>query len=165
MKSCGLYSYLPPNPAFLKTVKTTYSRQNFPSFSTPPLLRYSYPSPKFAVNCTNRTGENRPPPPPPLSSSSAYAVLGVKPSCSASELKTAFRAKVRLVNFIFNWIETYLIYFNYLFIYFVVGKVKQYHPDVNRDNQNSDLMIRRVIQAYEVQFFQASSSFYLMWST
>lgn len=29
-------------------------------------------------------------------------------------------------------------------------KVKQYHPDVNRDERDSDTMIRRVIQAYEV---------------
>ncbi|KAH1083632.1 hypothetical protein J1N35_023393 [Gossypium stocksii] len=58
--------------------------------------------------------------PPILSSSSAYAVLGVDPNCSAAELKAAFRAKV-----------------------------KQYHPDVNKDG-DSDTMIRRVIQAYEM---------------
>ncbi|KAK6139446.1 hypothetical protein DH2020_026800 [Rehmannia glutinosa] len=28
--------------------------------------------------------------------------------------------------------------------------VKQFHPDVTRDGQNSDIMIRRVIQAYEI---------------
>jgi len=28
--------------------------------------------------------------------------------------------------------------------------VKQYHPDVNKDGSNSDIMIRRIIQAYEV---------------
>ncbi|PPD86097.1 hypothetical protein GOBAR_DD16967 [Gossypium barbadense] len=59
--------------------------------------------------------------PPILSSSSAYAVLGVDPNCSAAELKAAFRAKV-----------------------------KQYHPDVNKDGGDSDTMIRRVIQAYEM---------------
>lgn len=31
-------------------------------------------------------------------------------------------------------------------------KVKQYHPDVNRDGRDSDAIIRRVIQAYEVEF-------------
>ncbi|XP_030957887.1 uncharacterized protein LOC115979916 isoform X3 [Quercus lobata] len=56
----------------------------------------------------------------PLSSTSAYAVLGVEPDCSAAELKAAFRAKV-----------------------------KQFHPDVNRDLADSDSMIRRVIEAYE----------------
>lgn len=29
-------------------------------------------------------------------------------------------------------------------------KVKQFHPDVNRNGKDSDTMIRRVIQAYEV---------------
>ncbi|XP_057998761.1 uncharacterized protein LOC110660056 isoform X3 [Hevea brasiliensis] len=57
----------------------------------------------------------------PLSSSSAYTVLGVDPGCSAAELKAAFRAKV-----------------------------KQFHPDVNRDGDDSDTMIRRVIQAYQM---------------
>ncbi|XP_015570429.1 uncharacterized protein LOC8285564 isoform X2 [Ricinus communis] len=58
----------------------------------------------------------------PLSSSSAaHMVLGVDPGCSAAELKAAFRAKV-----------------------------KQFHPDVNRDRKFPDTMIRRVIQAYEI---------------
>lgn len=57
----------------------------------------------------------------PLSSTSAYAFLGVEPDCSAAELKAAFRAKV-----------------------------KQFHPDVNRDEADSDIMIRRVIEAYEI---------------
>ncbi|KAM4108369.1 hypothetical protein ACB094_03G040200 [Castanea mollissima] len=57
----------------------------------------------------------------PLSSASAYAMLGVEPDCSAAELKAAFRAKV-----------------------------KQFHPDVNRDLADSDSMIRRVIEAYEI---------------
>ncbi|KAL0005923.1 hypothetical protein SO802_013484 [Lithocarpus litseifolius] len=56
----------------------------------------------------------------PLSSTSAYAMLGVEPDCSAAELKAAFPAKV-----------------------------KQFHPDVNRDVADSDSMIRRVIEAYE----------------
>ncbi|KAI4349982.1 hypothetical protein L6164_010515 [Bauhinia variegata] len=57
----------------------------------------------------------------PLSTTSAYNVLGVEPHCSTAQLKAAFRAKV-----------------------------KQFHPDVNRDGGNSDAMIRRVIQAYEI---------------
>ncbi|KAG7576112.1 Pentatricopeptide repeat [Arabidopsis thaliana x Arabidopsis arenosa] len=57
----------------------------------------------------------------PLSSSSPYSILGVEPSCSSLELKAAFRAKV-----------------------------KQYHPDVNKEGSNSDIMIRRIIQAYEM---------------
>ncbi|KAL8159505.1 hypothetical protein V2J09_001042 [Rumex salicifolius] len=57
----------------------------------------------------------------PLSTSTAFAVLGVGPDCSAAELKAAFRAKV-----------------------------KEFHPDVRRNSGDSDLMIRRVIQAYEM---------------
>ncbi|GMH07753.1 hypothetical protein Nepgr_009593 [Nepenthes gracilis] len=58
----------------------------------------------------------------PLSStSSAYAVLGVEPNCSAAELKAAFRAKV-----------------------------KEFHPDVRKNQDDSNIMIRRVIQAYEM---------------
>ena len=34
-----------------------------------------------------------------------------------------------------------------------VTKVKQFHPDVNRDLADSDSMIRRVIEAYEVLIF------------
>ncbi|XP_024959600.1 uncharacterized protein LOC112500352 [Cynara cardunculus var. scolymus] len=57
-----------------------------------------------------------------MSASSAYQVLDVLPDCSLSDLKAAFRAKV-----------------------------KQFHPDVrNSDDDSSDIMIRRVIQAYEV---------------
>ncbi|KAK3007998.1 hypothetical protein RJ639_014668, partial [Escallonia herrerae] len=54
------------------------------------------------------------------STSSAYNVLGVAQNCSLVELKAAFRAKV-----------------------------KQFHPDVRKDGENSDTMIRRVIHAYE----------------
>lgn len=57
----------------------------------------------------------------PLTAASAYAVLGLQPNCSsAAEVKAAFRAKV-----------------------------KQFHPDTNRD-RNSDAIIRRVIDAYKV---------------
>ncbi|XP_010550976.1 PREDICTED: uncharacterized protein LOC104821713 [Tarenaya hassleriana] len=70
---------------------------------------------RFTPCCRESTRDD------PLSSSSPYAVLGVEPSCSFSELKAAFRAKV-----------------------------KQYHPDVNRDGSNSDIMIRQIIKAYEM---------------
>lgn len=59
-----------------------------------------------------------------MSASSAYQVLDVMPNCSLLDLKAAFRAKV-----------------------------KQFHPDVRKsddDDDSSDTMIRRVIQAYEV---------------
>ncbi|KAL8119742.1 chaperone protein dnaJ C76, chloroplastic [Apium graveolens] len=56
-----------------------------------------------------------------LSPSSAFSVLGVPPNCSLDDLKVAFRTKV-----------------------------KQFHPDVRRDGEDSDVMIRRVIQAYEI---------------
>ncbi|EOA29569.1 hypothetical protein CARUB_v10016283mg [Capsella rubella] len=72
-------------------------------------------SPLFIPSCRGKSRED------PLSSSSPYSILGVEPSCSSSELKAAFRAKV-----------------------------KQYHPDVNKERSNSDIMIRRIIQAYEV---------------
>ncbi|KAL9229332.1 hypothetical protein vseg_004810 [Gypsophila vaccaria] len=51
----------------------------------------------------------------------AYVVLGVEPGCSAAQLKSAFRAKV-----------------------------KEFHPDVKKNGHESDMMIRRVIQAYEM---------------
>lgn len=35
-------------------------------------------------------------------------------------------------------------------------QVKQFHPDVRRDSEDSDVMIRRVIQAYEVISFKIS---------
>ncbi|KAF9669953.1 hypothetical protein SADUNF_Sadunf13G0018200 [Salix dunnii] len=57
----------------------------------------------------------------PLSTSSAYTVLGIEPGCSSAAIKAAFRAKV-----------------------------KQFHPDLNKDGKVSDLMIRRIIQAYEM---------------
>ncbi|CAL5378868.1 unnamed protein product [Camellia sinensis] len=56
-----------------------------------------------------------------LSTSSAYEVLGVVSNCSPAELKAAFRTKV-----------------------------KQYHPDVRKDGELSDTMIRHVIQAYQI---------------
>ncbi|KAL1808992.1 hypothetical protein ACET3Z_025982 [Daucus carota] len=76
-------------------------------------LSYSATNSRFtALNCI---GDET------LSTSSAYSLLGVPPNCSPSDLKAAFRTKV-----------------------------KQFHPDVRRDGEDSDLMIRRVIQAYEI---------------
>ncbi|XP_061348488.1 uncharacterized protein LOC133293879 [Gastrolobium bilobum] len=57
----------------------------------------------------------------PLSTASAYAVLGVDTDCSAADIKAAFR-----------------------------DKVKQFHPDLNRNEIYSDTMIRRVIEAYQI---------------
>ncbi|KAL1536018.1 hypothetical protein AAHA92_28730 [Salvia divinorum] len=57
----------------------------------------------------------------PLTLSRAYGVLGLTPQCSSAQIKAAFRAKV-----------------------------KQFHPDVMGGTQDSDAMIRRVIQAYEI---------------
>nr|GLL29771.1 uncharacterized protein LOC109164027 [Ipomoea trifida]GME07576.1 chaperone protein DnaJ C76, chloroplastic [Ipomoea batatas] len=57
----------------------------------------------------------------PLSTSLAYDILGVTPNCSPDQIKAAFRARV-----------------------------KKFHPDVRKDGENSDLMIRRVIEAYEM---------------
>ncbi|KAJ0975384.1 hypothetical protein J5N97_017349 [Dioscorea zingiberensis] len=53
---------------------------------------------------------------------SPYQILGIDPmSCSSAQLKAAFRARV-----------------------------KEYHPDVCKDMKDSDLIIKRVIHAYEV---------------
>ncbi|KAH7676982.1 DnaJ domain-containing protein [Dioscorea alata] len=53
---------------------------------------------------------------------SPYQILGIDPmSCSPSQLKAAFRARV-----------------------------KEYHPDVCKDMRDSDMIIKRVIRAYEV---------------
>ncbi|KAH7846693.1 hypothetical protein Vadar_017060 [Vaccinium darrowii] len=56
-----------------------------------------------------------------LSTSSACDVLGVAPNCSPAQLKSAFRAKV-----------------------------KKFHPDVRKDGEDSDAMIRQVILAYQI---------------
>nr|DAD19482.1 TPA_asm: hypothetical protein HUJ06_020945 [Nelumbo nucifera] len=56
-----------------------------------------------------------------LSTTSPYDVLGVDRDCSPADIKAAFRTKV-----------------------------KQFHPDVCKDARDSDTMIRRVIQAYEM---------------
>ncbi|KAJ4954867.1 hypothetical protein NE237_011650 [Protea cynaroides] len=56
-----------------------------------------------------------------LSTSSPYDVLGVDKNCSPADLKAAFRARV-----------------------------KEFHPDVCKDAGESDVMIRRVIQSYEM---------------
>ncbi|KAH0783011.1 hypothetical protein KY290_002609 [Solanum tuberosum] len=87
---------------------------SFPLNSTNPFATLSSSS---AVKCYGQNyGDEE-----PLSTSLAYDVLGVAPNCSADELKSAFR-----------------------------NKVKKFHPDVRRDGNSSDKMIRRIIQAYEM---------------
>ncbi|KAJ1695645.1 hypothetical protein LUZ63_012343 [Rhynchospora breviuscula] len=55
-------------------------------------------------------------------SASPYQILGVNPvHCSPADLKAAFRARV-----------------------------KEYHPDVYKDSKEADVLIRRVIEAYEI---------------
>ncbi|XP_020101127.1 uncharacterized protein LOC109719043 isoform X2 [Ananas comosus] len=57
-------------------------------------------------------------------SASPYEILGVDPiSCSRAELKAAFRARV-----------------------------KEFHPDVCKDTKNAHLLIRCVIEAYELLY-------------
>ncbi|GAV63162.1 DnaJ domain-containing protein/PPR domain-containing protein/PPR_2 domain-containing protein/Fer4_15 domain-containing protein [Cephalotus follicularis] len=105
---------------FQKTV-TNPNGHNSPHFpATSIRTPLCSPPHKFTVNCNARTVEDNDDE-VPLSTSSAYSVLGVEPTCSAAQLKAAFRAKV----------------------------VKQFHPDVNRD-RDSDTIIRRVIGAYEM---------------
>ncbi|KAK6804972.1 hypothetical protein RDI58_002756 [Solanum bulbocastanum] len=86
---------------------------SFPLNSTNPFATLSSSS---TVKCYGQNYGDE-----PLSASLAYDVLGVAPNCSADELKSAFR-----------------------------NKVKKFHPDVRRDGNSSDKMIRRVIQAYEM---------------
>ncbi|KAJ4829328.1 hypothetical protein Tsubulata_015559 [Turnera subulata] len=111
MERSFLHSSFPPIPPFQKTVINP-NYHNFPSNPTPTsppahhVLTFSTSPP--ALSCVQRSAE-------------AYTVLGVRPGCSATELKAAFRAKV-----------------------------KQYHPDVSRGGKDSDSMIRLVIQAYEM---------------
>ncbi|XP_023523020.1 uncharacterized protein LOC111787126 [Cucurbita pepo subsp. pepo] len=101
-------------PTVLPFRKTVGSR----TISKSSILFPSSSKSRFATICRQRIdGEDT-----PLSNAmDAYRLFGVDPTCSESELKAAFRAKV-----------------------------KQFHPDVNRDGNYSDSMIRRVIQAYEV---------------
>ncbi|GAB2277496.1 hypothetical protein Dimus_012203 [Dionaea muscipula] len=83
--------------------------------STNPLASSRTSSLKF--NCRNGNPDRD----DPLTTSSAYAVLGVDPSCSPAQLKAAFRARV-----------------------------KEFHPDVRKNQGDSDVMIRGVIKAYEM---------------
>eukprot|EP00268_Persea_americana_P020393 TRINITY_DN20588_c0_g2_i3.p1 TRINITY_DN20588_c0_g2~~TRINITY_DN20588_c0_g2_i3.p1 ORF type:complete len:278 (-),score=39.08 TRINITY_DN20588_c0_g2_i3:396-1229(-) len=64
----------------------------------------------------------------PISRASPYEILGVEPTSSLVDLKSAFR-----------------------------DKVKEFHPDVCKDAGDSDLMIRRVIQAYKILLEQHES--------
>lgn len=119
------------------------------STTTPAFVNHTFPV-SVSVNDKTRTGcRCRGRDDDPLSTSSAYAVLGVQPNCSAGEIKAAFRAKVSTsiikVGSPFSFIQ-----FMFFFLFNLL-QVKQFHPDLNRDeNETSDVMIRRVIQAYQV---------------
>ncbi|CAM8931130.1 unnamed protein product [Rhodiola kirilowii] len=91
----------------------------FPGDGKFSIKRKHAPMPHTTVNCKGSCdGEPR----PLLSTaSSARDVLAVSSNCSASELKSAFRAKV-----------------------------KEFHPDVRKDKGEADVMIRRIIEAYEM---------------
>lgn len=85
---------------------------------TPPIFPFqkavkTHRGHKFTLkNCRERTGEDA----PPSGTSSAFAILGVQPTCSATELKAAFRAKVFI--FILLFIKEQLnMEFNFVYIY------------------------------------------------
>ncbi|EXB50592.1 putative 19.0 kDa protein in cobS 5'region [Morus notabilis] len=110
MEVLSLYSW---SPTVVPLRKAAFTR---------PIFRTSREIDKKFTVKTSTGGELNKDDGPFLSTtSSAYAVLGVDPTCSAADLKAAFRTKV-----------------------------KQFHPDVNRTGKGSDAMIRRVIQAYEM---------------
>ncbi|KAF5202755.1 Chaperone dnaj-domain superfamily protein [Thalictrum thalictroides] len=105
VSSCN-FSFISSNCQFPGSLNRSCKPVCFPSLTTS----------SFKVNCKVSNGEGD-----ILSMSSAYDVLGVKKNCSFTELKAAFRLRV-----------------------------KQFHPDVRKDVGDSDIMIRRVIQAYEM---------------
>lgn len=78
MEALSLCSWTPPVFPFRRAIKTRTGHE-------------------FTVKgCSDRTGDDA-----PLSSaSSAFAVLGIQPTCSAAELKAAFRAKVIIFRFL-----------------------------------------------------------------
>ncbi|KAL3349590.1 hypothetical protein AABB24_022621 [Solanum stoloniferum] len=109
----GTLAFFPRTPENINC-HTFPSTCSFPLNSTNPFATLSSSS---TAKCYGQNyGDEE-----PLSASLAYDVLGVAPNCSADELKSAFR-----------------------------NKVKKFHPDVRRDGNSSDKMIRRVIQAYEM---------------
>ncbi|PIA30759.1 hypothetical protein AQUCO_05400097v1 [Aquilegia coerulea] len=107
VNSCN-FSFIHSNCQFPRFLNRTYKPVCFPSLTTS----------SFKVNCKVSDGEGDM---LSMSMSSAYDVLGIKKNCSITELKAAFRSRV-----------------------------KQFHPDVQKDVCDSDAMIRRVIQAYEM---------------
>ncbi|KAB1202264.1 Chaperone protein DnaJ [Morella rubra] len=131
MDCLRLCSSSPPNLSFQKTVKDLNGPPNLSFQKTVKDLNgHNFPSdikrptlfsPPLSTPKYTGNCTERTGVDAPLSSTSAYAVLGVEPGCSAGELKAAFRTKV-----------------------------KQFHPDVNRNGPDSDTMMRQVIQAYEM---------------
>ncbi|XP_009791914.1 uncharacterized protein [Nicotiana sylvestris] len=108
--------------AFFPTTPENIYSHTFPSTSSFPLTSTHHfaslsSSSSSKAKCYGQNYGND----EPLNASLAYDVLGVAPNCSADELKSAFR-----------------------------NKVKKFHPDVRRDGDSSDKMIRLVIQAYEM---------------
>ncbi|XP_077242363.1 chaperone DnaJ-domain superfamily protein [Tasmannia lanceolata] len=99
-------------------------REKMPFSSTSNSNKKKNPSRKvFRPNCRNTISDSQSSEDYEdwISTASPYDVLGVLPSCSLTDLKQAFRARV-----------------------------KEFHPDVCKDARGSNAMIRRVIQAYEV---------------
>lgn len=92
---------------------------------TPKFGKPSLCSSSVGVKCSSGSGKNGDldEDDEPFTTSWAYSVLGLHPQCSSAQVKAAFRTKV-----------------------------KQFHPDLKRGGQDSDVMIRRVIQAYERMF-------------
>lgn len=92
----------------------TLKKHKFPSSTLKTQVYYPPPGRSFSpfrVNCnSDRVDETR-----------AYKLLGVSPNCSLSDLKAAFRAKV-----------------------------KQFHPDVRKDGEDSNTVIRLIIEAYQM---------------
>ncbi|KAK9669686.1 hypothetical protein RND81_13G148600 [Saponaria officinalis] len=114
----SIISGLPKPNQNITTINHNNLTKYSPKFTIHPfnLRKFHYQS-SFPINCKTLDSDDA----SSSSSAAAYTVLGVHPGCSAAELKSAFRAKV-----------------------------KEFHPDVKKNGHESDIMIRRVIKAYEM---------------
>jgi hypothetical protein len=74
--------------SWLSTFNLTTTTSKFVNCTFPLSLSFKD---KTRTSCSCRGREDD-----PLSTSSAYAVLGVQPDCSASDIKAAFRSKVQI---------------------------------------------------------------------